>query len=100
MAFYEVSTTTSPDSTVVIPSQIVFPDVRYAAPSGTLAKGDTIEGMITLRDSSGNIKPLEFEGFLVAINDWPVNPNQEILAVLSLNFAISSMVPSPPPLNE
>lgn len=93
MAFYEVTTTTTPDSTIVLPPQISFPEVRYAAPSGTLALGDVIEGVITLKDSSGNVKPLEFEGFKVTINDWPTDPNQEILAVLYMNFAVSNKMP-------
>ena len=93
MAFYEVSTSTTPDSTIVLPSQVAFPEVRYASPSGSLAQGDVIEGVITLRDSSGNVKPLEFEGFRVTLNDWPTDPNQEILAVLYMNFAIANKMP-------
>lgn len=93
MAFYDATTSTTPDSTIIIPSQIVFPEVRYAAPSGTLALGDVIEGVITLKDSSGNVKPLEYEGFRVCINDWPQDPDQEVLAVLYLNFAISNKMP-------
>jgi len=84
---YEASTSVVPDSTAVIPGGVVLPTVRYAAPSGTLALGDTINGKITVTDSSGSIKPLDYDGeFEVRLNDWPEDPDEEILAVLKLNF--------------
>jgi len=89
------ATTEVTDSTVLyVPGSIVLPQLRYAAPSGTLAQGDTIEGMITVKDSSGNIKPLEYEGFKVVLNDYPsADSSQEILAVLYLNFVLSNKAP-------
>jgi hypothetical protein len=96
MAIYEVNTAVKPAESLVIPEHIDLPQLRYAAPPGTLAKGDVIEGTITVKDKDGNLKPLEFEGFKVVMNEWPSDIKQEILSVLYLNFVISNKPESQP----
>lgn len=97
MNAYETSTEVASDSTVIIPGHVIMPIVRYAAPSGTLAQGDTITGQIIIRDSSGNIKPLDFDGeFIVTMKDWPSDASSEILAVLNMNFVESRIAPVSP----
>ena len=86
---YEVSTTTKEPETIIIPRTIEMPELRYAAPTGTLAQGDVIEGTITLKDKDGNVKPLEFDGFKITMSDWPDAIDEEILAVLYMNFVVS-----------
>jgi hypothetical protein len=90
MADYEVATEIIPEQTITIPRQVKLPELRYAAPNGTLAQGDIIEGVFTLKDKDGNIKPLPMSSFKVVLNDWPDDPNQEILGVFYLNFVISN----------
>ena len=89
MVIYEVSTEIKPSESIIIPETISLPQLRYAAPAGTLAKGDTIEGTVTLKDKDGNVKPLEFDGFKVTMSDWPDALDEEILAVLYMNFVVS-----------
>lgn len=86
---YEDSTTMKDSETIVIPRTVQMPTLRYAAPSGTLAQGDTISGTITLKDKDGNIKPLAFDGFKIDMTDWPDAEDEEILAVLYMNFVVS-----------
>lgn len=90
MADYEVTTDVIPAQTITIPQQVKLPELRYAAPNGTLAQGDVIEGVFSLKDKDGNVKPLEMSSFKVTISDWPEDPNQEILGVFYLNFVISN----------
>ena len=90
MALYEVTTDVLPQEVQVIPEQIVVPQLRFAAPSGTLAQGDIISGTFNVTDKNGNSKPLELDAFKITLKDWPTDPNQEILGVFYLNFTISN----------
>ena len=92
---YEVTTEVTPEQTVVIPPQVTVPDIRWAAPSGTLAQGDTLNVVATLTDMSGNPKYLEFPNLQVVYRDWPSDPNQEILGVFYLNHVVSNKAPVP-----
>jgi len=97
MDIYETTTEVASDSTVIVPGHVILPEVRYAAPSGTLAQGDVITGSISLVDKDGNPKPLDFDGkFKVTLKDWPSDSSQEILSVLYMNFVISNKAPSIP----
>ena len=86
---YEVSTEVKEEELVIIPRTIKMPEVRYAAPSGTLAKGDVFKGTFVLEDKDGNIKPLQIDGLKVVMSDWPDAEDEEILAVLYMNFVVS-----------
>ena len=95
MNIYEVTTAVKPEESVVIPKQIVMPEVRYAAPSGTLAKGDVFKGSFILEDKDGNIKPLQIDGLKVVMSEWPEAEDEEILAVLYMNFVVSKKPVAP-----
>jgi hypothetical protein len=97
---YEAETAVAPAAVVEIPAQIIMPELRYAAPSGTLAKDDVIEGTVKLFDKDGNEKPLEFSGYRIVLKDWPEDPNQEILAVLYMNFVVSNKTVIPEVIPE
>jgi hypothetical protein len=90
MADYEVTTDIIPEQTVVIPQQIKLPELRYAAPTGTLAQGDSIEGYFILKDKDGNEKSLDMKSFKVVLSDWPSDESKEILGIFYLNFVISN----------
>ena len=93
---YEVITDVAPAETIVIPPKVVLPELRWAAPSGTLAQGDVIEGHFTLTDKDGNVKPMEFDCFRVILKDWPEG-NKEILGVFYVNFVVSDLPEVVPP---
>ena len=100
---YEVTTEVKPEQTIVIPPQVSVPDVRWAIPSGTLAQGDVVNLVATLKDKDGNPKPLEFPALQISYTDWPSDPTQEILAIFYLTHVISTKSPviqddaTPPP---
>lgn len=92
-----LSTSVQEEQTVVIPAQVILPDIRNAFPSGFLAQGDVITIPIVVTDKDGNPKPLpDIDNFQVTINDWPSDPTQEILAVFYMNF-VQSTIPQTTP---
>lgn len=92
---YDVTTEIVPEQIIEIPATIKLPELRYAAPSGSLSKDCVVEGTITVKDKDGVIVPLEFSGFKVTLKDWPEG-DQEILGVLYMNFTIANKAPVAP----
>ena len=93
---YEVTTDVKPEEVITVPEQIIFPVVRYAAPSGTLTpEYHIIKGNVTVENDAGDVKPLEFKGFKIDLNNFPSDPNTEILAVLYMDFTTSTIAVVP-----
>lgn len=91
MADYEnKETSIEPAKVINIPETVTLPDLRYAFPSGTLAKGDLVVCNFRVTDKDGIDKVLPVSRFRVRIKEWPADPQQEILAVSYLHFVIAN----------
>jgi hypothetical protein len=81
----------TPEQTIVIPAHIDLEsmNVREALPSGTFAQGDVLILNPNLKDKDGVVKSFNFDRIKIHIKDWPTDPDQEILAVVYVNFVVA-----------
>jgi len=87
----QLTTSVIAETTITVPAYIELPNLRYAAPSGTLQQGDTININITITDADGNERAFpDYDGFQISLLDWPEDETKEILGVLYMNFVEST----------
>jgi len=79
------------DSTQLeIPAHVEYPDIRVQIPPGSIKQGDTLTIAYTLTDSDGNVKDISNTQVVVNFNDYPSDPNTEVLGVIYASFLESS----------
>ena len=81
------------EKVIVVPSGIVYPDIRQAYETGTFAKDDTIIINVRIFDAAGKEKIIKNTNFELNLKEYVKDPTKEVLGVLYFNFVENYIEP-------